>query len=88
MFVLGCDPTAFDKAERIEPFVKRESIELKSVFDIGGKDEWYFAGILANLDIMEINMDQGCVRNLVTQFVPHVFHNSHATCVTVRPVAW
>jgi hypothetical protein len=58
-FVLGCDPTAFDK--------KRNRRVFNYVFDIEG-DKWYFDGILKNLEAVGLCMDCIYVDNLVTGY--------------------
>jgi hypothetical protein len=58
-FVLGCDPTAFDK--------KRNRRVFNYVFDIEG-DKRYFAGILKNLEAVGLCMDCIYVDNLVTGY--------------------
>lgn len=59
-FVLGCDPTAFDK--------NGNRLEFKTVFDIG-KDNRYFAGILANLSGLDLGRDDVYIQNLVTEYL-------------------
>jgi len=66
-FVLGCDPTAFTKTEKEKPSGERKHLEFKVVFDIGG-DERYFAGILANLKEVGLELDCIYVQNLVTDY--------------------
>ena len=57
-FVLGCDPTAFkDKIQ----------VPLKIVFAIG-QDGRYFAGIKANLALLNIGMDDIYVQNLIQAY--------------------
>lgn len=58
-FILGCDPTGFDKS--------RNRLEFQYVFDIG-KDKRYFTGILANLKRLGISFDDIYVQNLVTDY--------------------
>lgn len=58
-FVLGCDPTGFDK--------NGNRIEFETVFGIG-KDARYFAGIRSNLDRLGIKMDLIYVQNLITEY--------------------
>jgi hypothetical protein len=58
-FVLGCDPTAFDK--------NKKRLQFKYVFDIGG-DERYFAGMMANLKETGLDLDDIFVQNLVTDY--------------------
>ncbi|MBU1145140.1 MAG: hypothetical protein KJ971_04710 [Firmicutes bacterium] len=58
-FVLGCDPTGFDK--------NKNRLEFEYVFDIGG-DGRYFAGILANLKELDLNLNDIYVQNLVTSY--------------------
>jgi hypothetical protein len=55
-FVLGCDPTAFDK--------DKKQIPLKTVFGID-QDGRYFAGIKANLKLLNIEMEDIYVQNLI-----------------------
>lgn len=57
--ILGCDPTAFDKAKK--------QIPLKTVFGIG-QDNRYFAGIKANLALLKISMDEIYVQNLIPKY--------------------
>jgi hypothetical protein len=57
-FVLGCDPSAFkDKVQ----------VPLKTVFGIG-QDGRYFAGIKANLNQLNIGMDDIYVQNLIPEY--------------------
>ena len=58
-FVLGCDPTGFDK--------NGNRLEFEFVFDLG-KDKRYFAGILANLKHLGLSLDNIYVQNLVTDY--------------------
>jgi hypothetical protein len=58
-FVLGCDPTAFDKNKNL--------LQFEYVFDIGC-DERYFAGVLANLKEIGLNLEDIYVQNLVTDY--------------------
>jgi len=58
-FVLGCDPTAFDK--------NQNRLEFEFVFDLGN-DERYFAGILANLEQVDLSVDDIYVQNLVSEY--------------------
>ena len=58
-FVLGCDPTAFDK--------DRNRIEFEYVFGIG-KDKRYFAGINSNLVELGLSRESVYVQNLVTDY--------------------
>lgn len=59
-FVLGCDPTGFDK--------KRNRLIFEYVFNIGGKDKRYFAGILSNLKKLELSLNDVYVQNLITDY--------------------
>jgi hypothetical protein len=59
-FVLGCDPTAFDK--------NGKRLEFETVFDID-KDQRYFAGILANLNGLGLDRDDVYIQNLVTEYL-------------------
>ena len=61
VFVLGCDPTAFDKND--------ERLEFKTVFNIGTKDKRYFAGILSNLNHLGLNLENVYVQNMVTEYL-------------------
>ncbi len=58
-FVIGCDPTAFDK--------DNNSLEFEYVFDING-DERYFSGILKNLSLIGLDREDIYVQNLITQY--------------------
>ena len=58
-FVLGCDPTAFDKNNTL--------LQFKYVFDIGC-DERYFAGVKVNLKEIGLNLDDIYVQNLVSEY--------------------
>jgi hypothetical protein len=60
-FVLGCDPTAFNK--------NGEPIEFETVFNIGPKDKRYFSGILSNLNHLGLTLDDVYVQNLVTDYL-------------------
>lgn len=60
-FVLGCDPTAFDK--------NGEPIEFETVFNIGTKDKRYFAGILSNLKYLGLDLENVYVQNMVTEYL-------------------
>ena len=57
--VLGCDPTAFDKDHK--------RLEFEFVFDLGN-DERYFAGVLANLEQVDLSVDDIYVQNLVSEY--------------------
>jgi hypothetical protein len=59
-FVLGCDPTAFDK--------KGNRLEFETVFNIGN-DKRYFAGILTNLKALDLDLNDVYVQNLVTEYL-------------------
>lgn len=67
-FVLGCDPTAFTRDERLKPVGQRKHIELDTVFDIG-RDLRYFAGILNNLKEIGLSQDDVYVQNLVSDYL-------------------
>lgn len=67
-FVLGCDPTAFDKIERLKPFGERKPMKFDTVFNLDGKDQRYFTGILANLNEIGIRKDEIYVQNMVTDY--------------------
>lgn len=58
-FVLGCDPTGFDS--------ERKCKEFEYVFDIGG-DRRYFAGVLENLNLLNLTLDDIYVQNLITDY--------------------
>jgi len=58
-FVLGCDPTAFDKNGNL--------LEFDYVFDLG-KDQRYFSSILKNLNLIGISLKDIYVQNLVTDY--------------------
>ncbi|MBT3384182.1 MAG: hypothetical protein HN778_17935 [Prolixibacteraceae bacterium] len=58
-FVLGCDPTAFDR--------NQNRLEFEYVFDLGN-DERYFTGILKNLKLIGISLNDVYVQNLVTDY--------------------
>jgi hypothetical protein len=57
-FVLGCDPTAFDKAGKQREF--------EYVFGIT-KDKRYFTGINANLKLLGLDQDSVYIQNLITK---------------------
>jgi hypothetical protein len=59
-FVLGCDPTGFDK--------KRNRLIFEYVFGIEGKDKRYFAGILSNLNQVVVSLNDIYVQNLITDY--------------------
>jgi len=59
-FVLGCDPTGFDK--------NGNRLEFEYIFDIG-KDKRYFAGILSNLAQVGLSLDDIYVQNLITEYL-------------------
>jgi hypothetical protein len=59
-FVLGCDPTAFDKENR--------PLNFEYVFDLGN-DQRYFAGILKNLECIGLKLQDIYVQNLVTDYL-------------------
>lgn len=67
-FVLGCDPTAFSKEERLKPVGKRKCKKFDTVFDIDGDDDRYFAGILSNLKKIDLSLDDVYVQNLVSDY--------------------
>jgi len=58
-FVLGCDPTAFDR--------NNKPLEIEYVFDIT-KDKRYFAGINSNLKRIGLCKECVYVQNLVTGY--------------------
>ncbi len=58
-FVLGCDPTAFDKDEN--------RLEFEYVFDLGN-DERYFSGVVENLKQVGLSIGEIYVQNLVTDY--------------------
>lgn len=58
-FVLGCDPTAFDK--------EGKRIEFEYVFGIK-KDKRYFAGINANLIGLGLDQESVYIQNLITDY--------------------
>lgn len=58
-FVLGCDPTAFDKNDNL--------LQFDYVFDLG-KDERYFSSILKNLNLIGISLKDIYVQNLVADY--------------------
>lgn len=58
-FVLGCDPTAFDK--------KGKRIVLNKVFGID-QDGRYFAGIKCNLLCLNIGLNEIYVQNLIPEY--------------------
>jgi hypothetical protein len=57
--ILGCDPTAFDKSNNL--------LQFNTVFDIGG-DKRYFAGILKNLNELNLTMEDIYVQNLIPEY--------------------
>jgi len=78
-FVLGCDPTAFSKKDMQDykdgkiKAEERSPLPLEVVFDLRTKenpkgDQRYFAGIKANLETLNIKMENIYVQNLVTEF--------------------
>jgi len=58
-FVLGCDPTAFDK--------QGNRLKFEYVFDLGN-DERYFSGVLKNLELIGLTLDDIYVQNLVVEY--------------------
>jgi len=58
-FVLGCDPTAFDK--------NQNRLEFEYVFDLG-KDQRYFAGVLKNLEWIGLSINDIYVQNLIADY--------------------
>jgi hypothetical protein len=58
-FVLGCDPTAFDK--------NNNRIIFNKVFDIGG-DQRFFATIKNNLRHLNIELEETYVQNLIPEY--------------------
>lgn len=66
-FVMGCDPSAFTKTEKEKNPENRKHLKFDVVFDIGGNDR-YFAGILANLEEVDMGLDDIYVQNLVTKY--------------------
>lgn len=58
-FVLGCDPTAFNKSKK--------RLKFNTVFDISG-DKRYFAGIFRNLKELKLTMDDIYVQNLIPEY--------------------
>lgn len=77
-FVLGCDPTAFDK--------NKTRLQFKNVFDIDG-DGRYFASVLANLKALGIYLDDIYVQNLVTDYQEkETAKNKHWEVVALRYV--
>ncbi|WP_321298920.1 hypothetical protein [Marinifilum fragile] len=58
-FVLGCDPTAFDK--------NGNRLEFEYVFDLGN-DERYFKGVIENLNQIGLSLDEVYVQNLITDY--------------------
>ncbi len=58
-FVLGCDPTAFDKNGNL--------LEFDYVFDLG-KDQRYFSSILKNLNLIGISLKDIYVQNLIADY--------------------
>lgn len=60
-FVLGCDPTAFDKSQN--------RLEFEYVFNIGGTDKRYFSSILKNLNTLDLSLDNIYVQNLITDYL-------------------
>ncbi|BAX82350.1 hypothetical protein [Labilibaculum antarcticum] len=58
-FVLGCDPTAFDKTGN--------RLEFEYVFDLGN-DERYFKGVIDNLEQISLSIEKVYVQNLVTDY--------------------
>jgi hypothetical protein len=59
-FVLGCDPTAFDK--------NNNRLEFKKVFGLEKEGNPYFAGILSNLNLIGITLNDIYVQNLITEY--------------------
>jgi hypothetical protein len=59
-FVLGCDPTAFDKDKKL--------LQFEYVFDLKN-DKRYFSGILSNLKRIGLELDFIYVQNLVTDYL-------------------
>ena len=74
-FVLGCDPTAFLKEERLKPVELRNHIDFKTVFNLDfkpgfnlGRDKRYFAGVLSNLKEIDLSLEDIYVQNLVNDY--------------------
>lgn len=59
-FVLGCDPTAFDK--------NGARLEFEYVFDLGN-DERYFKGVIDNLNQIGLSLNEVYVQNLITDYL-------------------
>jgi hypothetical protein len=62
-FVLGCDPTAFDKDKKL--------LQFEFVFDLNNEnsDKRYFSGISANLECIGLNLERIYVQNLITDYL-------------------
>lgn len=62
-FVLGCDPTAFDKEKNL--------LQFEFVFDLKNdkNDKRYFSGISANLERIGLELECVFVQNLVTDYL-------------------
>jgi hypothetical protein len=74
-FVLGCDPTAFSKEERLKPVELRKHLDFKTVFNLDfkpgfnlGRDKRYFAGVLSNLKEIDLSLENIYVQNLVSDY--------------------
>jgi hypothetical protein len=59
-FVLGCDPTAFDKNKKL--------LHFEYVFDLNN-DNRYFSGISTNLECINLDLECVYVQNLVTDYL-------------------
>lgn len=58
-FVLGCDPSAFDK--------NGNRLEFEYVFDLGN-DERYFKGVIKNLNQIGLSLDEVYIQNLISDY--------------------
>jgi len=58
-FVLGCDPTNFSDIGK--------TVELDYVFGIG-RDHRYFSGILSNLQLLGLHLEDLYIQNLVIEY--------------------
>lgn len=59
--ILGADPSNFSNAG--------ETVKIKTVFDLGGKDDRYFRSILTNIKEVGLNLKNIYVQNLVRNFM-------------------
>jgi hypothetical protein len=66
-FVLGCDPTAFTKEEKVKKEEERKPIPFNVVFELD-KGMKYFGGINANLIEVRLSIDEVYVQNMIADY--------------------